>query len=74
MAFAVSTISVVTLALKNYDVTEKCTNITCLLGAYATTHPQVNCWIALGGGGVVCVVAILFMFSLVIRMCCGSKL
>lgn len=73
-AFCVSAMSVITLAIKNEQVKEKCEEIPCLLGCDSTKHPQVNCWIAFGGGGVVCVVAVLFILSLVIRMCFGSKL
>lgn len=73
-AFCVSAMSVTTLAIKNQQVKERCAEIPCLLGCDSTNHPQVNCWIAFGGGGVICVVALSFILSLVIRMCYGSKL
>ena len=71
LAFVVSALSVLTLAIKNEDVRRKC-KTGCLL-----TCSEVNwseCWIVLGGGAFVCSVLLLFMLSLVIRMCFATKL
>ena len=74
LAFCSSALSVVTLAIKNEEVKEKC-DISCLLSAsHDPNSTELNCWIAWGAGGGVCVVAILFILSLVIRLCCGTKL
>ena len=75
LAFSSSALSVITLAIKNEEVKEKC-DIYCLLNS-ASHDPhstELNCWIVWGAGGGVCAVAFLFILSLVIRLCCGTKL
>lgn len=75
-AFSTSAISVVTLVVNNYfSLPDKC-DIQCLLSTDGTpgAHPQANCWIVMGGGILVCVMTILFIFTLVPRLCCGAKM
>lgn len=72
-AFCVSAMSAITLAIKNEEIKGKC-EISCLLSDSSSEHQEWNCWIVWGAGGVVCVVSLLFILSLVIRLCHGTKL
>ena len=77
LAFSGATVSVTTFWIKNHSVTDKCDNISCLLstsGLNTASHPEAVCWVALGGGCVVCGLSFLFTVSLVIRICCAAKL
>ena len=74
-AFSASAVSVVTLAVENYSLPDEC-DIQCLLstGSTPSSHPRVNCWIVMGGGILVCILTILFIFTLISRLCCGAKM
>ena len=75
LALGAMVVSVVTLTVKNEEVKRKCPAVQCILTC--NDNPKVylvDCWMVQGGGALVCLVLLLFLLSLVIRMCCGTKL
>lgn len=81
LVFVLSAISVLTLAIENEIVHNKCPKIKCLINTCinntVNSDPKVywsDCGIALSGGALMCSVSILFIISLVIRMCFATKL
>ena len=75
LAFALTVISTVTLAVKNEEVKMKCETVKCVLTS--EEDPKVylaDCWLVVGGGGLICLVLATFMLSLLLRMCIAAKL
>lgn len=75
LAFVMSAISTVTLAVKNEEVKRKCPGVECVLTCN-NDNPKVylaDCWIVQGGGGLVCLMLLLFIVSQVVRMWFATK-
>lgn len=74
LAFATMVVSLVTLSVKNKEVQDKCPAVHCILNCKEDHHAMVDCLMVQVGGAVVCLLLLLFILSLLIRICRASKL
>ena len=72
VALAALVLSVTTFTIKNEEIKRKCSNITCTLSCGEGFRD--DCWVIVGAGASVCLVTGIYILSLVIRTCTGSKL
>lgn len=75
LAFALTVISTITFAVKNEESKRQCEAVECVLTCDADPRVYLaNCWLVQGGGAFVGVVLVIFIMSLMIRMCLGTQL
>lgn len=75
LAISVTILSVVSFAVKNEEVKRKCSAIHCVLTCENDRRVYLtDCWIVFGGGAAACFIMTLFVLSLVVRMCFGTKM
>ncbi len=71
LAFGALILAMMTFVIENEEVKRKCSNITCALSCGES--PQEDCWVIIGIGAGLCVLAGIYTLSLLIRMCYKSK-
>ena len=75
LAVSLMGLSLSTFAVMDYRVRKSCSSLTCSLSCYNQTESTFrDCGVIYAGGGLVCLMSFLSIFSIAIRICCGVSM